>query len=91
MRRPDLEKVRRATSVEGEKLLYALLERPDVMPFPMVVTASEIPERAVLPSFPHGPNEPPIIETYELQPEPLHGNLHYRLARSQRFDACPVN
>lgn len=86
----DLSRVtRRFRTEDGHELLAVSVQRPGQTPFPFVTTAGQIAQRFAYPSWFGGAEEPPTIETYELQPDPLDGAIHYLRTGEQPLGRCP--
>lgn len=86
----DLTRVtRRFHTDDGQDFVAVAVQRPGELPFPFVTTADQVAQRFSHPSWFGGPGEPPTIETYELQAEPLDGAIHYLRTGQERLGRCP--
>lgn len=81
---------RRARTNDGEEFLFVAVQRPGEMPFPFITTAENVLQRFAHPSWFKGKDDPPTIEVFELQPDPLEGAIHYLRTGREELGRCPV-
>ena len=80
----------RVEDQEGQEFLVDSVQRPGQTPFPFVMEPGNVPERFSYPSWFGWPGDPPTIEVYELQADPLNGTLHYLRTHAEILGRCPT-